>query len=242
MRPGTGRQVLWITPRVNPDKPSTFEIAVGLLNLGAATNAAFNRGTGYHSPHLVEFDYFPAADFIAATISPTLVSSNSQFATSFTFPLEMNAGDLFHIELAYAASNQTLVTTMTRNEMPFGPVRDVKLAPSFTDFRIDAVAVSSYNDSGDAFGSVLARGVVDNFSLTLPAPPVALLTASLSNGVAQVAFTSRLHWNYTLERTTDLATWTAIPPTRPGVGGRQILGDTNLDTAPRFYRVKAERP
>src|SRR5262249_50628068 len=76
----------------NPAKPSTFEIAVGLINTSSATNSAFNRGTGRNSPNLVEFDYFPPADIIAATVSPAIVSSNSQFATSFTFPLEMAAG------------------------------------------------------------------------------------------------------------------------------------------------------
>lgn len=228
---------------VNPDKPSTFEISAGFINLSAATNANFSRGTGRHSPHLVEFDYFPAADFIAATVSPAIVSSNSQFATSFTFPLEMTTGDWFQIEISYTGSNQTLVTTMTRNGVPFGPIQDVKLTASFTDFRVDAVAVSSYNDAGDAFGSVLARGVIDNVLVTLPPPPASDLAVSLSNGVAQIEFTGRTNWIYTLDRTADFEAWTSLPAARPGIEGRLVLPDFNASAGTHwFYRVRAERP
>src|ERR1041385_6840372 len=40
-----------------PDKPFTFELAIGLINLGEATGPNFLRGTGTNSPDLVEFDY-----------------------------------------------------------------------------------------------------------------------------------------------------------------------------------------
>jgi hypothetical protein len=36
-----------------------FELAIGLFNLADATCPNFFRGTGYDSPNLVEFDYFP---------------------------------------------------------------------------------------------------------------------------------------------------------------------------------------
>ena len=232
-----------IQPGVNPEKPSTFEIAVGLLNLRAATNATFRRGTGRHSPHLVEFDYFPGADFIAPTVSPALVSSNGQFATSFTYPLEMTTGDDFHIALNYTASNRTLVTTMTRNGLAFGPIANVVVAASFTDFRVDTFALSSYNDDGDEFGSLLARGVLDNIRLTLPPPPVSGMNIRLTNAQPQVEFLSRTNWNYFLERSVDLAGWSEVLPALPGAAGRLTLPDTNAPSGgPWFYRVRAERP
>ena len=232
-----------ILPGVNPKKPSTFQMAVGLMNFHAATNVAFRRGTGRHSPHLVEFDYFPGADFIAPTVSPALVSSNGQFATSFTYPLELTTGDDFHIALSYAASNRTLVTTMTRNGLAFGPISNVVVAASFTDFRVDTFAISSYNDEGDEFGSLLARGVVDNISLTLPPPPVSGMTLRLTNLQAQVEFLGRTNWNYFLERSEDLESWNEVSPALPGVAGTLTLPDTNAPgTGPWFYRVRAERP
>src|SRR4030095_14790587 len=48
---------------VNPNKPFPFQISIGLLNLAQATNTGFVRGSGYESPNLVEFDYFPGGIF-----------------------------------------------------------------------------------------------------------------------------------------------------------------------------------
>jgi len=77
---------LWdITIGTSPGKPFTFQLAVGLNNLAQATSTNFLRGTGTDSPNLAEFDYFPDSGF-GATISPTVISSNIQFATSFNSP------------------------------------------------------------------------------------------------------------------------------------------------------------
>jgi hypothetical protein len=228
---------------VNPDKPSTFEIAVGFFHLASATNAGFNRGTGRASPNLVEWDYFPPADIIAATVSPTMVSSNNQFQPSFNFPLEMDTGVLFQVMLRFTASNQTLVTTMARNGVAFGPIRDVRLATHFTDFRVDAVSINSYNDGGDPFGSVLARGTVDNLEVTLPDPPVFGLTGQFSNDVWQVQFASCSNWLYTLERSSNFHDWISVPPAQAGTGGALTLADPHPDSGTaRFYRVRAEKP
>ena len=231
-----------VIPGPNPAKPSTFQVALGLLNWSAATNAAFRRGTGHDSPHLVEFSYFPEADFIAATVSPAITSSSSQFATSFTYPLAMPVGDAFHIALRYAATNRTLVTTMTRNGQPFGPVQSVTLGASFTDFRADTLSIHSYSDAGDLYGSIFARGVVDNIVVTLPPPPVASLTVMRSNNVSLVEFTSRTNWLYLLEASQDLVNWTPLPPAQTGFDGRMTFSETNAAATQRFHRIRAERP
>jgi len=238
---------------VNPVKLSTFELAIGFLNFSDATRTNFERGTGVNTMNgprnLVEFDYFP--DFpdsgFGATISPTLVSSNNQFAPGFDFPLELALGDWFHVAMSYTASNRTLSTAMTRNGQPFGPIKDVKLDASFTDFRLDTVAVSSYSDAGQDpqfAGSILARGVVDNVVITVPDPAVPDLAGAIANGAWQIEFTGRTNWLYTLERTADFQSWSAVSPVTPGIGidRRLILADTNAIAANAYYRVRADRP
>ena len=233
---------------VNPDKPSTFELAIGFLNFSDAVKTNFERGTGINAMdgprNWVEFDYFPDSGF-GATISPTLVSSNNQFATGFDFPLELALGDWFHVAMNYTASNRTLSTAMTRNSQPFGTNIDVKLDASFTDFRLDTVAVSSYSDAGQDpqfAGSILAHGVVDNITITVPEPAVTNLAGAIANGAWQIEFTGRTNWLYTLERTEDFRLWSAVSPLTPGVNRRLTLVDTNALAANAFYRVRAERP
>jgi hypothetical protein len=229
---------------VNPQKPFTFEIAVGLLNLQSALNPDWQRGSGVNASHgarnLVEFDYFPDSGY-GATVSPTMVSSNNQFAVGFDFPLEMDVGARFHIALSYAATNKTLSTAMTRNEQPFGPIQDVVLTADFTDFRIDHFAISSYSDAG-ADGSILAHGVVDNITMTTPPPPILNMIGQFTNAAWQVEFLSRTNWRYTLERTIDFQTWMDLFPALEGTGSNVYLWDANPPPAKAFYRVRTERP
>lgn len=232
---------------VNTNKPFTFQIAVGFINLSAATRSGFLRGTGTDSPNLVEFDYFPDSGF-GATVSPTIISSNNQFASSFTFPLELTTNDLFSINMVYSASNQTLVTTMTRNPdgSGFGPIKEAKLEASFTDFRLDQFAISSYSDAGQDpqfAGSILAHAMVDNISITVPEPPVTQIVGRLLSGVWRVEFPSRASWLYTLQRTSDFVSWTDVSPTAASAGGILFLQETSRASASSaFHRVKAEKP
>ena len=228
---------------VNPNKSSTFELAAGFLNLANATSTNFQRGTGINPAfgprNLAEFDYFPDSGF-GATISPTLVSSNNQFAAGFEFPLELTPGDWFHLALNYNASNRTLATMMTRNGLPFGPIKDVKPGAGFTDFRLDAFAVISYSDAG-ADGSILAHGVVDNVVVTVPGPPIRGVTGRLTNNTWQVEFGSGTNWLYTLERTEDFRSWRDVAVAIPGVDGQLELSDPDEPGSNAYFRVRAER-
>src|SRR5205814_1760626 len=182
-----------IAVAVNREKPSTFELAVGFLNFSAVTSTNFERGVGINASsgprNLAEFDYFPDSGF-GATISPTIVSSNNQFAVGFNFPLELKPGNWFHVTMTYTGDNRTLATVMRRDGQPFGPIQEVKLDASFTDFRLDAIALSSYSDAG-ADGSILAHGAVDNLLVTTPDPPIVDVTAGLTNSALQLQFASR---------------------------------------------------
>src|ERR1041385_3171949 len=226
-----------------PGKPSTFELAIGFINLAEANATNFLRGTGTDSPDLAEFDYFPDSGF-GATVSPTMISSNVQFATSFNSPLELTTNDLFHVSMSYTASNQTLVTVMTRDGLAFGPIADVRLDTNFTDFRADHFAISSYTDAGQDpqfAGSFLAHGVVDNLVVTAPDPPILNLSGRQTNGAWRMEFTSRTNWLYTLERTGDFLSWSNVSLATPGVEGGLVLSDTNAVAAKAFYRVRARR-
>jgi hypothetical protein len=229
---------------VNTNKAFAFEIALGLLNLHQASGADFLRGTGANATNLVEFDYFRDAGY-GATIWPELVDTNGTFnynGPSDYMLLELTKGDWFHVDLAYTASNQTLVTTMARNGAPFGALHAVTLNPNFSDFRVDAFSITSYTDAGDDYDSVLAHGVVDNIAITTPPPPVADVVGLPTGGQWQVQFLSQSNWLYTLERTGDFAAWTSASPSQSGNGSGMVLSDSNAPPQKAFYRVRAERP
>jgi hypothetical protein len=233
-------QIESVAAGINPGKPFAFELAVALLNWADATNANFIRGTGLASPNLVEFDYFPDTGF-GATISPVIVSSNNQFVPSFSFPLELTPGDRFHVTMKYSATNQTLVTTMTRNGLPFGPIQDVRLNASFTDFKVDTVAICSYSDAG-AEGSILARGVIDNLGVIVPEPPLIELAAWFQDQTWHVEFSALSGWFYCLERTADFQDWIEVIAAVAINNDRMILSDLNAPASRAFYRVRAEQP
>lgn len=225
---------------VDPDRQFTFQIAVGLLKLSDATSPSFIRGTGSSSPNLLEFNYFPDSGF-GPTLSPVMVSSNNQFVPGFTVPFELSLGDSYHFEMKFDPVDQTLRTTAQRSDETFFPAKDVKLGASFTDFQLDAVAVSSYSHQ-DAGGSILAHGTIDNIRITFPTTPQFPLIGKLDQGTWQVSFQGQPDWVYTLERTLDWREWKPVTPPSPGTGSTQVLHDGDLPLPPvAWYRVRAER-
>lgn len=233
-------QIEQIGVGVNPDKPFTFELAVGLINVRDATGPGFLRGTGNQSPNLLEFDYFPDSGF-GATVSPVIVSSNNQFVPAFTAPLELSAGGVYHIQMQYTAASHTLATTIQRDGETLGPVKQVALGPAFTDYQVDAISVSSYSDEG-AGGSMLATGSIDNLAVRFPDPLTVELRGVLVDGIMHAAFTGSSNWLFTLERTDDWKEWQPVAGPVSGAGELVLQDETR--TAPdggAFYRVRAER-
>lgn len=228
---------------VNPDKAYTFELAIGLLNWSNATNATFRRGTGSSSPNLVEFDYFPDSGY-GATLWPTVVAGDGRFnyngSEDFTL-LELEPGHVYRVEMNYTAADQTLRTSLWRDGAPAGPIHDVPLASRFTDFHVDTFAIASYSDDG-AQGSLLASGTVDDIVVGVPPPPVGPLAGDFAGADWQVKFAAQTNWVYSLERTTDLAHWSAVTT--------NVVADTNgplviTDPSPpaaAWYRVRADKP
>lgn len=236
---------------LTPEKPSTFQLAVALCNLAQATRTNLAAGSGTSATtglrSSVEFNYFPGADF-DPTSACIVVSSNngsySQFLFSHDFPLEFDTGIWHRISLAYTASNRALTLSKTRAGAAFGVTQTITLGAGFTDFRLDTLAIASYHDAGQfpPAGSILAHGAVDNFTVTLPDPPVTQLQPALTNSTATVRFLSRSNWLYTLQHSADLASWTNLPATITGNGAFVQLTNTGATAAKSFYRVNAERP
>lgn len=230
-----------IGPGADLNKPFTFQIAIGLINLAQATNTGFIRASGFEAPNLVEFDYFWDSGF-GATVSPVLISGLNEYnAGGFTFPLELAPGPTFHVTLRYTADDRTLRTMITSNGIPFGPVQDATLGANFSDFTVDHFGVSSFNDAGQFpgyEGSVLAHGIVDNFVFAAP-PPVTRVAAT---GPGQIQFRSTTNWLYSLERATDFQSWLPVSAPVAGIAGPMTMQDTNPPAGSALYRVQAQLP
>jgi hypothetical protein len=226
-----------------------FELALGLLNISEATNADFQRSTGENSPDLVEFDYFPNVGY-GPTVWPLFVDTNSLF--NYNGPSDYaiyapNTNDWYQIVMTYSAASQTMVTKMTNFEQTTGITIVDPIQPfvatntaNFTDFRVNAFSISSYQDDG--YGdSIYAQGEVSNVVLTLP-PVARRLSDTYSNGVSQVQFVSYANWTYMLQRSMDLINWQNVSPCVVGTGDIMTIGDTNTPSGHAFYRVQAAQP
>jgi hypothetical protein len=228
-----------------PGKPGEFPIAVGLLNSTNLTRTNYYAGTGinptYGVRNAVEFNYFPDAGF-GETFASVVASAQNNIYYAHNFPLAMTAGDTFRITLA--VSNRVLRTTILRNGAPYGGTFATIPLASANDFRIDTVAVINYSDAVQAGppGSVLAHGVIDNITLTLPPPPVQNLVLQQASGVPEARFSSATNWSYRLERSLDLTNWQPVSAATMGNGAVLTLRDTAPVVAPSFYRVQAQRP
>lgn len=228
---------------VTAGKPYTFELAVGFLNWTAATSPAFRRGTGGASPNLVTLDYFPDSGY-GATIWPTFVSREGRWnyngSDDFTV-VELEPGVRHRFELTYTAADQTLRTRLWRDGVAVGPIKDVRLAPRFTDYAVDTFAVCSYSDAG-AQGSLRARGRVDDLTVRVPPPPLERITGRFVGQTWEVRFDARTNWLYVLERTLDGMPWEAVGTNwlEQANGPLALTDSTSLDHA--FYRVRAHKP
>jgi hypothetical protein len=216
------------------------ELAVGLFRFASATNISFSRGGG-SAPNLFEFDYFPDTGF-GDSMDATMVDTNGDYGHLFFIydNKTLEPGVTYQITLTHAAGTTNLTAQILTNGGLFTAFPKVFQAP-ITDFRLDTISISSYQDDG--FGdSVLAHGTVDNFVVTVPPPPVQNLTGGFSNAVWQAGFIGRSNWLYTLERTGDFQSWAGVSATVTSNAANLFLQDTNPPANRAFYRVRAERP
>jgi len=248
---------LLLSDAATNDTTGPMQLALGFLNLTDATASGFQRAAGV-SPNVAEFDYYPLGYFPGYGVSPASTvpgfvdRTSSAFAPEYLDPyydLELPTNVLMHISMSFTASNQTATVTVSTNGVQLAQLPGLVLSnptnsmfADTNDYRLTIFSVSSYSEVGGYESSILAHGVVDNLVVTLPPPPVQNLVGALSNGVWRVQFGSRTNWLYTLERTSDLQSWTDVPPATPGVSGTLTLFDTAAPTQKAFYRVRANRP
>ena len=225
------------------NKPYTFQIAVGLLNFQRATNGAFLRGTGFDSPDVFEFDYFPDSGF-GATISPTVISSNNEFAAGFILQ-EITTTDLFKVTLHMDEEEGRVAATVHRNG-EFYASQFVSFPTNFTDFSVDTIAIASYSDEGqfpDFAGSILAHGTVDNVVFASGGLGLDLgFNGRFENGNWRMDFDTFPGWQYYIERTSDFINAFTVGTHTSTNYGRATIVHTNPPVSlPQFYRLRGQR-
>lgn len=228
---------------------NTLQLSVGLLNYSDATDPGFSRPNGF-SPNIFEFDYFPEDPFG----NPNIEAAMTDAAAITNYPdfyfiydtLPMNPGTTYHVSLAHAAGDGTITATVLTNGQVYTTMPIVgNTGEVIGDFALDTVAIISYSGAGQdtnyPVGSILAHGTVDNLVVTLP-PPVRSLSGGISNNVWQVQFNTYSNWVYTLQRSTDLVSWSDASASVGGGGDGMSFSDTNALVNRAFYRVRANQP
>lgn len=248
-----------IASGVEPGKTGPLQIGFEFLNFADATNASFQRGNFGSTPNIAGFDYytdgfytfgedvFPSA---AATV-PSFISGVNSFDYApqniAVFDNRLPTNQVVHVSLAYTASNQTAVLSVTTNGVPLVSLPNLTLdgpngfGAASDNFLVDTFCICSFSSYGDDFDSVLAHGTVAGLVVNVPSPAQNLV-GTLTNSVWQVQFANHLDWLYTLERTTNFISWTDASAAVSGNGTSLTLSDTNAPGPAAFYRIRADRP
>lgn len=235
-----------------PDKPFTFPIVIGLIDINQATREDYFRGSGIHAVHgprgTVEWNYLPDSGF-GATVSSGLISQDNQWAFQNTFPLELNPGVAYQVQLNYDPSTQTLHSTMTSDGVPFGPLNEAhldeifgnSLAGGFTQLGVDTLAIASYSDEGQSppefAGSIQARGSVDNLRFSYESN-LSIDQIRLTNGQMNLSFQATEGWDYWLEQSHDFKTWLTLAHQYQTVSGKVAFAIEQTGTSHGFFRVR----
>lgn len=232
-----------------PDKPGTFQIALGLIRLDDATAPGFQRGVFLRSRNLVEWAWFGTQPdgAISASLSPAIVPADGRLPWGYSDTYRVpETGVRYGFELSYAATNRTLRIQMTINGEAAVPPAPVVLPRNFTGFRVDALSINSYSDGGQDpryAGSVLASGRIDNLHWTGPGPAVEQLRYEGNDLLRRVVVSTRRGWRYQLKASSSLNEWIDVSPSIDGTGGELTLEDLTKVLAPqRYYRVEASLP
>lgn len=220
------------------DVPDTngFQLALGFLKFSDATSPGFFRGSGFESPNIAEFDFFPDSGF-GASLNGTMADASSTFTFAYVNQ-PMNYGTTYRVILTHAPGAQILNGQVLTNGQLYATFPFSYISTGFNNFELDTVAVCSYSDVNGWGSSILAHGIVDNFIVAAPLP-VGTLNL-LAPG--EVSFASDTNWVYTLESSSNLVNWSAAAPTTPGNGTNLVLQATSAPTDNAFYRVRADLP
>jgi len=212
------------------------QLAVGFLNFAGATGTNFFRTLGT-AQNVVEFDYFPPSQ-IAASADATLIDSSNNFYFTFNEVL-LNPGVAYHIRFSHTAGTPGLTGDIFTNGVLFTSLTNT-FPSSIGNFQVDTISVSSYPEDG--FGdTILAHGTVGNLAVTLP-PLVRHLGGEFTNGLWQTQFNTYTNSHYTLQRSTNILSWSDVTDSVTGNGGSVTFSDTNAVADKAYYRVRVDQP
>ena len=236
-----------------PDKPFTFPIAIGLIDLAQATREDYFRGAGIHPVNgprgVAEWNYLPDSGF-GATISSGLISQNNQWAFQNTFPLELNTGTLYQVQMEYNAATQIFKTAMTADGEPFGPLLDASLDDifgnpvegGFTKLNVDAFAISNYSDAGQAppefVGSIRAHGYVDNIKVKI-GTDLRIDQIRIESDQVNITFNGNANTSYWLEQSSDFTSWVTVDHKIVSESGEVQMSRPIEDTQ-AFFRLRSQ--
>lgn len=231
---------------VSPEAPNPFQLSVALINLSRASGTNFLRGTGADSPDLVEFSFFPdpggAWQWGPSLTASLIDSTGTNWSTGGFAPVALESNTVYRVSVQYTAADQSLQAIIHRGSEDFAVLSVAKPGAGFTDFAADHFAICSYSGTGQfpAYaGSIWARGIIDNVTITTP-QRFSILGCSFQSSRAELQVQSRPSWKYSLERTTDLTRWESASVPMSGTGGELVLLDTNAPPQRAFYRVRAQ--
>jgi hypothetical protein len=243
------------------NKTGPLQLGFGFLNFAGATSANFMRGAFGYAPDVAEFDYYTSGYYVFGnqtfpadpTTFPSFISgvNTNDYApiNLSVYDSELPTNQVVHVNLSYSGENQTATLLVTTNGTSLVQLPVLTLDPGHgwvdsDNIHVDMFSISSYSSAGDPFDSVFARGTVANLTVHTLFKPVSGLTLAptATNGVWQAHFYAHTNWSYTLERTSDLRSWTAASGPLPGADGSMVLLDTNAPPDKAFYRVKASQP
>jgi len=225
----------------------TFQAAVGLINFADATNPGFLRDTGYSSTNVVEFDYFLDPTY-GNSLATTEIDTKGYFADVYD-NVDLDRNTTYHVSITHFAGDTLISTEVLVSNQVYSFMLGGYLEGGFGDFKVDALAIPSYSDEQAYGASLLAHGTVANIVFTTNPNPVRNMNGKISgqlggdtNAIAwTTAFQSYSNWTYTVERSADLKSWTAISPSGKGTGTILEFLDTNRPPDHAVYRVHAQR-
>ena len=135
---------------------------------------------------------------------------------------------------------------MWEDGAPFGmgpeeTLQELLVPESFTDFAVNAFAISSYSDAGQSppefAGSILAHARLEEVTVVLRNKPALAITP----GAAPViTFPSETGWDYVVERSSDGISWLEVSGPLAG-GGLLRFQDDEPAAGMALYRVRGVR-
>src|SRR5262249_54857773 len=129
----------------NAEKPNPFQLAVGFINKSEAVSPGFLRGTGFSSPNLIDFSFFPDPGdpwMWGPSITAAMIDwTGTNWSTGGFGAFGLETGKVYTVSLSFKASSQSLETSILVSGAPAGEVSSAALSPRFLGFNLDHFSI-----------------------------------------------------------------------------------------------------